>query len=75
MTNPDDGSRARVIADYKRVDRLWLVIPCWDEGIGYEAEEGTAQLVIAPSQRVAEESIPKADFVRVFEMPSRGSFD
>lgn len=65
----------RVIGDYTRTDRLWVVIPCWDEGEDWEAAEGTASLVIAPTRSSAEKAIPEADWVRVYEMPSRGSFD
>ncbi len=65
----------RVLGDYHRTDRLWLVIPCWDEGEDWEAAEGTASLVIAPTEAAAKDSIPEAGWTRVFEMPSRSSFD
>jgi len=65
----------KVLGDYKRTDRLWLVIPCWDEGEDYDVAEGTASLVIAPTKEAAEDAIDGVHWTRVFEMPDRGSFD
>lgn len=67
-------TEVKVLGDYHRTDRLWVVIPEWDEGEDWPAAEGTASLVVAPSEEAAKTSI-SADWKRVYEMPNRGSFD
>lgn len=67
--------RIKVLGDYRRTDRLWLVIPLWDEGEDWEPAEGIASLVIAPTREMAEKSLPGVGWTRVYEMPDRGSFD
>lgn len=64
----------KVLGDYKRTDRLWVVIPYWDEGDDHDPAVGTASLVIAPTKKEAEEAID-AGWVEAFEMPARWSFD
>lgn len=69
------AERVRTLGEYSRLDRLWLVVPLWDEGDEWEAAEGTAELIIAPTAAAAEQAAVRADWYQVHEMPTRGSFD
>lgn len=66
-------AEVRVLGEYRRTERLWLVIPMWDEGDEWEPAQGTASLVIAPTQADAEKAIDGVQWTEVIEMPRRGA--
>lgn len=62
----------RVLGVYRRTERLWLVVPYWDEGEDYEEAQGTASLVIAPTEEAAKDAI-SADWTEAIELPERST--
>jgi hypothetical protein len=63
----------RRLGAYEHGDRLWLVVPSWDEGDDYEPAVGTAELVIAATEGEAREATAKDGYptwIEVHELPS-----
>ena len=52
---------AKDLGPFEYGDRLWLVRPLWDEGDEWDAAEGTAHLVLAPSEQAAREVLNTGD--------------